>query len=43
MGGKSEYLHAVHVIGKSIQKGDIKRVKIINSEKNSLGGILIEI
>jgi tRNA-2-methylthio-N6-dimethylallyladenosine synthase len=43
MGGKSEYLHAVHVIGKSIQKGDIKKVKIINSEKNSLGGILIEI
>ena len=41
MGGKSEYLHAVHVIGSSIKKGDIKLVKIINTEANSLGGILI--
>jgi len=41
MGGKSEYLHAVHVIGGSIKKGDIKLVKIINTEANSLGGILI--
>jgi tRNA-2-methylthio-N6-dimethylallyladenosine synthase len=41
MGGKSEYLHAVHVIGRSIKKGDIKRVKIINTETNSLGGVLV--
>ena len=41
MGGKSEYLHAVHVIGGSIKKGDIKLVKIINTEANSLGGVLI--
>ena len=41
MGGKSEYLHAVHVIGSSIKKGDIKSVKIINTEANSLGGVLI--
>lgn len=41
MGGKSEYLHAVHVIGSSIKKGDIKLVKIINTEANSLGGVLI--
>ena len=41
MGGKSEYLHAVHVIGGSLKKGDIKSVKIINTEANSLGGVLI--
>ena len=41
MGGKSEYLHAVHVIGSSLKKGDIKSVKIINTEANSLGGVLI--
>jgi len=41
MGGKSEYFHAVHVIGRSIKKGDIKRVKIINTETNSLGGVLV--
>ena len=41
MGGKSEYLHAVHVIGSSLKKGDIKTVKIINTEANSLGGVLI--
>ena len=42
MGGKSEYLHAVHVIGSSLKKGDIKSVKIINTEANSLGGVLIK-
>ena len=36
MGGKSEYLHAVHVIGSSLKKGDIKSVKIINTEALSL-------
>ena len=41
MGGKSEYLHAVHVIGGSLKKGDIKSGKIINTEANSLGGVLI--
>jgi tRNA-2-methylthio-N6-dimethylallyladenosine synthase len=41
MGGKSEYLHAVHVIGSSLKKGDIESVKIINTEANSLGGVLI--
>lgn len=39
--GKSEYLHAVHVDCDSARIGEIVPVKIINSERNSLGGTLI--
>ncbi|KNG94174.1 tRNA (N6-isopentenyl adenosine(37)-C2)-methylthiotransferase MiaB [Pseudaestuariivita atlantica] len=38
--GKSEYLHAVHVTSDRIAKGDIHRVRIVESGANSLGGIL---
>ena len=41
MVGKSEYLHAVHVSGTAIKPGDINKVKIINSETNSLSGNLV--
>ena len=38
MVGKSEYLHAVHVTGDAISPGDINKVRITNSETNSLNG-----
>ncbi|MEL7176050.1 MAG: tRNA (N6-isopentenyl adenosine(37)-C2)-methylthiotransferase MiaB [Pseudomonadota bacterium] len=41
MGGKSEYLHAVHVDDAPVARGDIRKVKIVGSEKNSLQGALI--
>ncbi|MEL6595304.1 MAG: tRNA (N6-isopentenyl adenosine(37)-C2)-methylthiotransferase MiaB [Pseudomonadota bacterium] len=41
MGGKSEYLHAVHVDDAPVVRGDIRKVKIVGSEKNSLQGALI--
>ncbi len=40
MVGKSEYLHAVHVADANAQIGDIKRVRIVESGPNSLGGVL---
>ncbi|MFO1175829.1 MAG: tRNA (N6-isopentenyl adenosine(37)-C2)-methylthiotransferase MiaB [Paracoccaceae bacterium] len=38
MGGKSEYLHAVHVRDKDAQPGEIVRVRITASAPNSLAG-----
>ena len=38
MVGKSEYLHAVHVTDPTIQIGDIRRVRITQSNPNSLDG-----
>ena len=40
MVGKSEYLHAVHVRGDNIKVGDIHRVRITKSNRNSLDGVL---
>ncbi|MBT8456087.1 MAG: tRNA (N6-isopentenyl adenosine(37)-C2)-methylthiotransferase MiaB [Alphaproteobacteria bacterium] len=40
MGGKSEYLHAVHVHAPDVARGEIRRVKITESAANSLGGTL---
>ncbi|AML50342.1 tRNA (N6-isopentenyl adenosine(37)-C2)-methylthiotransferase MiaB [Falsihalocynthiibacter arcticus] len=42
MVGKSEYLHAVHVTAPNAKRGDIARVRIINTERNSLGGKLLD-
>ena len=39
--GKSEHLHAVHVVGARASIGDIARVRITRSEPNSLAGSLI--
>ncbi|MEO0655773.1 MAG: radical SAM protein, partial [Pseudomonadota bacterium] len=41
MGGKSEYLHAVHVHAPDAKRGDIRRVRITESAANSLGGALL--
>ena len=41
MVGKSEYLHAVHVDNATVRAGDIARVRIIDSRRNSLAGELI--
>lgn len=41
MGGKSEYLHAVHVHAPDVVRGDIRRVRITESAANSLGGALL--
>ena len=40
--GKSQNLHAVHVAGPDLVAGDIRRVLVVNSETNSLGGELVE-
>ena len=42
MVGKSQYLHAVHVTGSGGNVGDIVRARILNSERNSLGGACVE-
>ena len=39
--GKSQHLHAVHAVAKGVEIGEIRRVRIINSETNSLGGALV--
>jgi len=39
--GKSQHLHAVHVTGPDLQAGDIRRVRVVKSETNSLGGELL--
>ena len=39
--GKSQHLHAVHVAGPDLQAGDIRRVRVVKSETNSLGGELL--
>ncbi|WP_319824502.1 tRNA (N6-isopentenyl adenosine(37)-C2)-methylthiotransferase MiaB [Thalassovita sp.] len=41
MVGKSEYLHAVHVADAQAQRGDIARVRIVESGPNSLAGVLV--
>jgi len=41
MVGKSEYLHAVHVADPTLQRGDLRRVQIIESGANSLKGVLL--
>jgi len=41
MGGKSEYLHAVHVHAPHIAVGTVARVRIVESVRNSLGGVLV--
>ena len=41
MVGKSEYLHAVHVKADGVQAGDIRRVRITKSNRNSLDGDLV--
>ncbi len=41
MTGKSEYLHAVHVEAPDIRRGDLARVRIVESTSNSLKGVLI--
>jgi tRNA-2-methylthio-N6-dimethylallyladenosine synthase len=40
MTGKSDYLHAVHVTGADVARGDLRRVRIVESGPNSLAGIL---
>ncbi len=42
MVGKSEYLHSVHVTDNSIERGDLRRVKITGSGTNSLTGKLLK-
>ncbi|NDV49374.1 MULTISPECIES: tRNA (N6-isopentenyl adenosine(37)-C2)-methylthiotransferase MiaB [unclassified Salipiger] len=41
MGGKSDYLHAVHVMGEGLSVGDLRRVRILESGANSLKGELV--
>jgi tRNA-2-methylthio-N6-dimethylallyladenosine synthase len=41
MVGKSEYLHAVHVANAPVQRGDIARVRIVESGPNSLAGEIV--
>ncbi len=43
MVGKSEYLHAVHVSDEGIAAGDLRRVRIVNSGPNSLGGEILPV
>jgi tRNA-2-methylthio-N6-dimethylallyladenosine synthase len=42
MVGKSEHLHAVHVKAQDLSRGDLRRVRIVESGPNSLGGELCE-
>jgi tRNA-2-methylthio-N6-dimethylallyladenosine synthase len=42
MVGKSEYLHAVHVSDTDAKVGDIRRVRITQSNRNSLNGELAD-
>ncbi|MCR9157474.1 MAG: tRNA (N6-isopentenyl adenosine(37)-C2)-methylthiotransferase MiaB [Rhodobacteraceae bacterium] len=42
MVGKSDHLHAVHVEADGLNPGDLRRVKIIDSGRNSLKGALVE-
>ncbi|MEO0400886.1 MAG: tRNA (N6-isopentenyl adenosine(37)-C2)-methylthiotransferase MiaB [Pseudomonadota bacterium] len=41
MGGKSDYLHAVHVDNANVQIGDIAPVRIVAASANSLAGELL--
>jgi tRNA-2-methylthio-N6-dimethylallyladenosine synthase len=42
MVGKSDHLHAVHVLADGVQPGDLRRVRIIDSGRNSLAGVLAD-
>lgn len=42
MVGKSEYLHAVHVQSRELKAGDLAKVRILSSGKNSLAGALVD-
>lgn len=42
LSGKSDYLHAVHVVAPEALLGTVARVKIVESGPNSLAGILSE-
>ena len=41
MVGKSDHLHAVHVDAPDVAPGDLRRVRITGSERNSLAGALL--
>ncbi len=41
-GGKSEYLHAVHVEAEGALRGQIRKVRITSAARNSLAGELVE-
>ncbi|WP_299281185.1 tRNA (N6-isopentenyl adenosine(37)-C2)-methylthiotransferase MiaB [uncultured Tateyamaria sp.] len=41
MGGKSEYLHAVHVDNANVEIGQIAPVRITSASTNSLAGVLV--
>ncbi len=41
MVGKSEHLHAVHVAGEGLRKGDLRRVRITAAAPHSLAGALV--
>ncbi|NNJ69210.1 MAG: TRAM domain-containing protein, partial [Boseongicola sp.] len=41
MVGKSEYLHAVHVTSDAVGRGDLAKVRIVESVRNSLAGEVI--
>lgn len=40
MVGKSDHLHAVHVTNPDLRPGDLRAVRITDSQPNSLGGVL---
>ncbi|WP_299769776.1 tRNA (N6-isopentenyl adenosine(37)-C2)-methylthiotransferase MiaB [uncultured Tateyamaria sp.] len=40
MGGKSDYLHAVHVANTNVKAGDIAPVRIVEAGVNSLAGVI---
>ncbi|WP_439523886.1 tRNA (N6-isopentenyl adenosine(37)-C2)-methylthiotransferase MiaB [Marivita sp.] len=42
MVGKSDHLHAVHVLADDVAPGDLRRVRITDSGRNSLGGVLVD-
>ena len=41
MVGKSEYLHAVHVTSDAVVRGDLAKVRIVESVRNSLAGEVV--
>ncbi|SLN32661.1 (Dimethylallyl)adenosine tRNA methylthiotransferase MiaB [Roseovarius litorisediminis] len=41
MVGKSEYLHAVHVVDSSLKAGDLVAVEVVESASNSLAGRIL--
>jgi len=41
MVGKSDYLHAVHVVDDDIAPGDLRQVRITGAGPNSLAGEIV--